>query len=99
MTSGGQAKLDRDAIFWHFPGYLGAGPGSGGPRRPARSAPATGSCWSSSRPGKLELYNLRDDLGEKTDLAGAMPDRVKELHARMLAWRKQVGAPMPGRNP
>jgi len=27
-TAGGLAKsLDRDALFWHFPGYLGAGPG------------------------------------------------------------------------
>ena len=45
--------------------------------------------------GKLELYNLREDLGEKTDLAGSMPGRVKELHSRLVAWRKSVKAPMP----
>ena len=28
-----------------------------------------------------------------------MPDRVKMLHDQMLAWRKQVGAPMPTPNP
>ena len=28
LTSGGGEKLDRDAVFWHFPGYLGAGPGA-----------------------------------------------------------------------
>ena len=28
LASGGKAALSRDAIFWHFPGYLGAGAGS-----------------------------------------------------------------------
>ena len=98
LTTGGQAKRDRDAIYWHFPGYLGAGPGSW------RTTPA-GSIRAGDwklieffETGKLELYNLRDDLSEKHDLAAAMPDRVKALHERVLAWRKQVGAPMPGRN-
>src|SRR5262249_36763564 len=27
LTGGGQGALDRDAVYWHFPGYLGAGPG------------------------------------------------------------------------
>jgi arylsulfatase A-like enzyme len=95
LTGRGQGKLDRDAIYWHFPGYLGAGPGSW------RTTPA-GSVRSGDwklieffETGKLELYNLRDDLGEKTDLAGSMPDRVKDLHTRLVAWRKSVNAPMP----
>ncbi|MHC5543731.1 sulfatase, partial [Singulisphaera rosea] len=45
--------------------------------------------------GKLELYNLHDDLSETKDLAAAHPDRVKDLHAKLLAWRKSVNAPMP----
>ena len=28
LTSEGRATMTRDAIFWHFPGYLGAGPNS-----------------------------------------------------------------------
>ena len=95
LTGRGGGTLDRDAIFWHFPGYLGAGPGSW------RTTPA-GSIRSGDwklieffETGKLELYNLREDLGEKTDLAGSMPGRVKELHSRLVAWRKSVKAPMP----
>jgi arylsulfatase A-like enzyme len=98
LTSGGQSKLDREAIYWHFPGYLGAGPGAW------RTTPA-GSIRAGDwklieffETGKLELYNLRDDLGEKANLAGARPDRVQALHARLVAWRKQVGAPMPAPN-
>ena len=47
----------------------------------------------------LELYNLKDDLGEKNNLAEKMPDKAKELHAMMIAWRKDVGAKMPTANP
>ena len=45
----------------------------------------------------VKLYNLKDDIGEKTDLAAKMPDRVKELHADLVAWRKKVNAPMPAK--
>ena len=45
--------------------------------------------------GKAELYNLKDDIGEKTDLAPKLPDRAKELHDQLAAWRKSVNAPMP----
>ena len=35
--------------------------------------------------GKLELYNLKDDIGEKKDLSKKMPEKAKELHGKMLA--------------
>jgi len=44
------------------------------------------------------LYNLADDIGERKNLAGQMPDKVSELHGRLAAWRKAVGAPMPTEN-
>ncbi len=28
LTSGGKGAWDREDLFWHFPGYLGAGKGS-----------------------------------------------------------------------
>lgn len=31
------------------------------------------------KPSKVELYNLKDDIGESKDLAEAMPEKVKEL--------------------
>ena len=48
--------------------------------------------------GKLELYNLKDDLGERKDLSKARPEKVKELHDKLKAWRKAVGAPRPTPN-
>ena len=48
--------------------------------------------------GRLELYNLRDDLGETRNLAADLPERTAELHARLVAWRKATNAPMPTPN-
>ena len=48
--------------------------------------------------GKLELYNLRDDLGETRNLATGKPEIASQMHARMVAWRKEINAPMPVKN-
>jgi arylsulfatase A-like enzyme len=92
------ARLQRDAIFQHFPGYLGAGEGSW--RTTPVSLIQTGD-WKLMEfleDGRLELYNLRDDIGESRNLAKEMPDKAKELHARLVAWRTAVKAPMPTKN-
>jgi arylsulfatase A-like enzyme len=39
-----------------------------------------------------ELYNLARDIGEKTDLAGAKPQKTKELKEALAVWQKQVGS-------
>ncbi|MCX6891004.1 MAG: sulfatase [Verrucomicrobia bacterium] len=98
LTSGGKESLGRDAIFWHFPGYLGAGAGSW--RTTPAGAIRSGD-WKLQEffeDGRLELYNLREDLGQKNNLAAAQPDKVKQLHDRLAAWRQSVNAPMPARN-
>jgi arylsulfatase A-like enzyme len=98
LTSGGQARLKRDAIYWHFPGYLGAGQNSW------RTTPA-GAIRSGDwklieffEDGRLELYNLRADLGETNNLAAKMPQKTRELHAKLAAWRQELNAPMPTKN-
>jgi arylsulfatase A-like enzyme len=92
------AKLKREAIYQHFPGYLGAGADTW------RTTPVTlvqSGEWKLMEfleDRRLELYNLREDLGEKTNLAEKMPDKTKALHARMVAWREAIKAPMPTPN-
>src|SRR5439155_18148684 len=95
LTGDGTGKLNRDAIYWHFPGYLGAGPGSW--RTTPAGAIRSGD-WKLQEffeDGKIELYNLKEDIGEKHDLAAAMPEKAKELHDKLVASRKSVNAPMP----
>ena len=47
----------------------------------------------------MELYDLKNDLREKNDLAAAEPQRVAALRAQLDAWRKDVGAQWPTLNP
>ncbi len=92
------ASLQRDAIYQHFPGYLGSGPGLW--RTTPVSVIQVGD-WKLMEyleDGRLELYNLRVDIGESENLSEKMPDKAKELHSRLIAWRKEVSAPMPTQN-
>ncbi|HVK13350.1 MAG TPA: arylsulfatase [Gemmataceae bacterium] len=41
----------------------------------------------------VELFNLKDDPYEKTNLAARQPEKVKELQARLAAFAKQAVAP------
>ncbi|MEA1997476.1 MAG: sulfatase, partial [Gemmatimonadota bacterium] len=49
--------------------------------------------------GKVELYNLREDIGETNNLAEKMPEKAQELKEMLHAWLKSVNADMPPRNP
>lgn len=92
-------KLQRDAIFQHFPGYLGSGPGLWRTTPVSLIQSGDWKLMEFFEDGHLELYNLRDDIGETRNLAGEMPDKARELQARLAAWRKEVKAPMPTPNP
>jgi arylsulfatase A-like enzyme len=89
------AKLTRDAIFAYHPSYLGAGADSW---RTTPVSTITSGDWKLMEffeDSRLELYNLRDDIGETKNLAASQPDKAKELHAKLIAWRKDTGAKLP----
>lgn len=97
----GEAIEDR-ALFWHFPAYLQSYQRSNEQRDPLfRSRPCSiirHGEWKLHEyfeSGDLELYNLKDDLGETTNLAESNSSKVKELHDKLLAWRKEIAAPVP----
>jgi arylsulfatase A-like enzyme len=48
---------------------------------------------------RLELYDLKNDQGEKNNLSTAEPQRVAALRAQLDAWRKDLGAQLPTVNP
>jgi len=99
LFAGGNGSLDRDALFWHFPGYLGAGADTW---RTTPGGAIRAGDWKLQEyfeDGRLELYNLRDDLSQKNNLATSNPAKAQELHAKLLAWRKELNAPMPTKNP
>jgi arylsulfatase A-like enzyme len=92
------ASLGRAALHWHFPCYLQGYLRKHGPFRTTPAAAIRMGDWKLIEffeDGKLELYNLKDDLSEKNDLVKKMPAKTKELHTAMLKWRKETSAPVP----
>ena len=87
------AHLGRDALFWHFPnGIEVAG-------RPIVRTPPVGIVRAGNfkliewfEDGRLELYNVVEDMGEKNNLVRSLPDKTSELKAKLAAWRKETGA-------
>ena len=80
----------KRTLFWHYPHYGNQG---GAPCGFVRDGDWKLIEWYED--GRHELYNLRDDLSEKRDVAAAKPDRVSDLAARLAAWRSDVRAVMP----
>ena len=48
---------------------------------------------------RLELYDVRRDIGETTNRVADQPERVAAMRATLHAWMKNVPAPIPGPNP
>ena len=91
----GSGALGRSALFWHFPHY-NEHPSSV-PSSVIRKGP-----WKlieTFDPEGTELYNLADDLSEKTNLATAQPTVAADLRRDLAAWRTAVGAQMMEPNP
>jgi len=88
-------SLDREKpLFWHYPHYSNQG---GSPHGAIREGDWKLIEWYED--GKLELYNIPQDIGEKNDLAARHPDKAASLRAKLIDWRKEVGALMPTPNP
>ncbi|MDH7481284.1 MAG: sulfatase [Armatimonadota bacterium] len=86
--------INRKAVYWHYPHYH---PGGTSPAGAIRCGD-----WKLIEyfeDGRIELYNLKDDVGETTDLAAKMPEKAAELRTMLADWRKSVGAAMPAPNP
>ena len=98
LLLGKASALKRDAIFQHFPGYLGSGPGLWRTTPVSLIHMGDWKLLEYLEDGHLELYNLKEDLGEAKNLAATNPEKAKELHDRLIAWRRETGAPMPTPN-
>jgi hypothetical protein len=47
---------------------------------------------------RVERFDLSDDVGERHDLAGTIPDRTAAPRRQLCDWRQSVGAAMPTPN-
>ncbi len=88
-----QTVQDRP-LFWHYPHF------SNQLGRPA-GAIRLGDykLVELYETGALELYNLKNDFSEVSDLAKKMPEKVREMHNLLVIWRGNMKAQMPIPNP
>jgi len=87
-------QLSRQAIFWHYPHYH---PGGATPYGAVRKGDY--KLIEFYEDGRLELYNLREDIGERNNLASSMPEKAEELKRLLAQWRESLDAQMPQPNP
>ena len=85
------ADFARKAIYFHYPNYafhklnrLGGVVREGDFKLIKRY-----------EKGKLELFNLKEDIGEANNLSEKSPELAKRLEKKLDAWLLEVGAAMP----
>ena len=87
----GKEKLKNRAVCWHYPNF---------------AFHRDNRLGSAIREGdhklihfydtdSVELYNLKNDIGEKNDLSGKMPQLASRLKNKLKVWLQDSGAVMP----
>lgn len=79
--------LQTRPLYWHYPHYSNQGGIPGGAIREG-----DWKLFERYEDGRVHLYNLRDDIGEQTDLVAAQPQRVAHMRDRLHAWYQTVDA-------
>lgn len=90
----GETELNRDAIYWHYPHYSNQGCTPGCSIRNGDY-----KLIEFFEDGRLELYNLKEDLEEQKNLSSIEPEITKQLYGKLKIWRENVEAKIPQRNP
>lgn len=80
-------SLEPRPLYWHYPHYSNQGGIPGGAIREGDY-----KLVERYEDGRVHLYNLKDDIGERTDLAAQHPRRVARMRTRLHAWYKTVDA-------
>jgi arylsulfatase A-like enzyme len=86
------ARLDRDALYFHYPHYYPTTTPAGAIRQ------RDWKLLEYFEDDRVELYDLGNDLGEKRDLAASEPARVRQLRDALRAWRAETRAQVPTRS-
>ncbi len=87
-------KVKERSLIWHYPHYGNQG---GDPSSIIRKGD-----WKLIHyyeDGHNELYNLRTDISETTDVSANNPKLVRQLHKELFDYLQSVGARFPEKDP
>lgn len=95
--------LEDRPLFWHFPIYLQTNNVAGCEDRDTLFRTRPGSVirygdWKLHHyfeDNGIELYNLKEDIGERNDLSKENPEKAEELLNMLNDWRTKTNAPIP----
>jgi arylsulfatase A-like enzyme/alpha-L-fucosidase len=85
--------LARGPLYWHYPHNWMACRPAGAIRE------GDWKLIEHFTTKEIELFNLREDLGETKNLASQNPAKVAELKGKLAAWRVEVKARTSGAEP
>jgi len=85
-----EACLGRESLFWHYPHNHG-----GGSRKYGSIRKGQYILVEQYSTGALELYDLKNDLSQSTDIASKHPEKTQALHKEFRNWLKSVGGTIP----
>lgn len=88
-------RMTRGPIYWHYPHYGNQG---GSPGSAVRDGDWKLIEWFEEG-REPELFNLKTDIGEQTNLVKQNPAKAAELRQKLTDWRKSVDARIPTKNP
>lgn len=97
-------RLSDRYLYWHFPIYLQAYKPGYNPDLPDpyfRTRPGSvilKDSWKLHEyfeDGRVELYNLDTDIGERKNLKQLYPERAEAMHRQLIQWRQRTKAPVP----
>lgn len=87
----GGNSLNRNALFWHYPSETGKWVN----RMSSAVRKGDYKLIEFYKNKRLELYNLKDDVSEKHNLAHELPQKTIELQKLLNSWRNEVNAETP----
>jgi len=90
VIQGIAGQSEPAAIYWHYPHYHGS---TWTPGAAIRSGDWKLIHFYES--GVSELYNLKTDPGEQSNLAQQQPQTATKLLANLQAWQDRMGAKIP----
>ncbi len=91
IITGESKHLEREAIYFHYPHYHQVN--TMGPAGAVRMGDY--KLVERFEYMKVELYNLKNDIGETKDLSDEMPEQTEKMKTMLHQWRKTTGSRMP----